>query len=165
LSKKNKGTGNPQSQSIGNPAYQPQFLPSSVSEQILNTPTVVHQQETIISGPLPAPDVIAGYEKVLPGAADRIIRMAENEQSNRFKYLNRVTVFQAGLTLIGQMFAFAVVLISVIEGVALIKAGKPPYGVSVIITSLVALVGSFAYGTHKAKPDQRKPANQKTNPN
>jgi uncharacterized membrane protein len=134
-----------------------------MSEQILHPPTVVHQEETIISGPLPSPEIIAGYEKVLPGAADRIIRMAENEQSNRFKYLNRVTMFQAGLTLIGQLFAFAVVLISVIEGVALIKAGKSPYGVSVIITSLVALIGAFAYGTYRGQSDQRKAANQNQN--
>ncbi len=34
-------------------------------------------------GPLPAADEFADYERVLPGAADRILRMAEAEQQHR----------------------------------------------------------------------------------
>jgi uncharacterized membrane protein len=32
------------------------------------------------SGPIPLPQVAAGWEEVLPGAADRILGMAEREQ-------------------------------------------------------------------------------------
>lgn len=35
------------------------------------------------SGPLPPAESFARYEEVLPGAADRIMRMAEKEQDNR----------------------------------------------------------------------------------
>lgn len=35
------------------------------------------------SGPLPVPEHFARYEKVLPGAAERILRMAEMEQQKR----------------------------------------------------------------------------------
>lgn len=38
---------------------------------------------TSFSGPLPHPDLLAGYEISVPGAADRIIKMAEEEQSHR----------------------------------------------------------------------------------
>lgn len=34
------------------------------------------------SGPLPTPETLRGYEDLLPGAAERIIRMAEQEQKN-----------------------------------------------------------------------------------
>lgn len=35
------------------------------------------------SGPLPAPETLAGYEHILPGAAERILQMAEREQNAR----------------------------------------------------------------------------------
>jgi uncharacterized membrane protein len=33
------------------------------------------------SGPLPSPEILSGFEQALPGAADRIIRMAEEAQA------------------------------------------------------------------------------------
>lgn len=35
------------------------------------------------SGPLPHPDILAGYEATLPGAAERILAMAEKEEAHR----------------------------------------------------------------------------------
>lgn len=37
----------------------------------------------IHEGPVPHPDVVAGYESVLPGAADRILKLAESESMHR----------------------------------------------------------------------------------
>lgn len=34
-------------------------------------------------GPLPPPDVFAGYEQVCPGAAERILSMAEQQAKHR----------------------------------------------------------------------------------
>lgn len=34
-------------------------------------------------GPLPPPDILAGYEDVLPGSAERILLMAEQESAAR----------------------------------------------------------------------------------
>lgn len=36
--------------------------------------------KTSFSGPLPPPDMLKKYEEVLPGSADRIVSLAENEQ-------------------------------------------------------------------------------------
>lgn len=48
-------------------------------------PTIAQVQQTRIeqhSGPIPSPDVLAKYEQMLPGTAERIIRMAETQQSH-----------------------------------------------------------------------------------
>lgn len=37
----------------------------------------------VTQGPYPPPDVLAGYERVLPGAAERILKLAETEAANR----------------------------------------------------------------------------------
>src|ERR1700687_4427800 len=42
-----------------------------------------HRQETLFQGPLPRPEDFAAYERVLPGAADRILKMAEKQGDHR----------------------------------------------------------------------------------
>lgn len=44
-----------------------------------NPASLVHRQVTM-SGPLPHPEILAGMEKVLPGAANRVVTMAEQAQ-------------------------------------------------------------------------------------
>lgn len=45
---------------------------------------VTHQQvATLHQGPLPAPEDLHRYDELLPGAANRIIAMAEREQAHR----------------------------------------------------------------------------------
>jgi uncharacterized membrane protein len=39
--------------------------------------------EASFAGPLPPPDLLRGYEEVCPGAADRIIAMAERQAQHR----------------------------------------------------------------------------------
>lgn len=47
------------------------------------TSSVTRHVTTAHSGPLPAPETLAGYDQVLPGAAERILCMAEKQQASR----------------------------------------------------------------------------------
>lgn len=40
-------------------------------------------QATAFSGPLPPPQVLAQYESILPGSANRILSMAEKQSEHR----------------------------------------------------------------------------------
>lgn len=65
------------------------------------------------SGPLPHPEDLAKYEQVLPGAADRIIRMAEQQAAHRQSLekaaiLSSVTMQKWGL---GSAFVLAMTAI------------------------------------------------------
>jgi uncharacterized membrane protein len=42
-----------------------------------------HQQQISFSGPLPPPNILARYNEVVPDAAERILRMAENQATHR----------------------------------------------------------------------------------
>lgn len=44
------------------------------------------------SGPLPHPEDLAKYEQILPGAADRLIRMAEQQAAHR-QNLEKAVIF------------------------------------------------------------------------
>ena len=60
------------------------------------TQTVKHDQQQVQvshqklhQGPLPAPEDLTRYEDLLPGAAERIFRMAEIEQQHRHEQENK----------------------------------------------------------------------------
>jgi uncharacterized membrane protein len=114
---------------------------------------MVEQTVTAHSGPLPAPEIIAGYEKVLPGTADRIVKMAEKEQDHRHKVINRTQTHVAILTFLGQLFAFTIGVIGILAGVYLVQKDKSIAGFSVFFTSLAGLVGVFIFGRKKT-PNQ-----------
>lgn len=57
-------------------------LPSGSDDTATNQEVTVQREEHLFSGPLPAPDILRGYDEILPGAAERIIRMAEKEQEH-----------------------------------------------------------------------------------
>ena len=71
--------------------------------QIQTTTAIYHRQ---VVGPLPAADEFAGYEKVLPGAADRILTMAEKQSQHRQELEKRELEIDARDSLLGTIFAF-----------------------------------------------------------
>jgi hypothetical protein len=44
---------------------------------------VVHEVVASCEGPIPAPSILRSYDEIVPGAAERIIAMAEREQEHR----------------------------------------------------------------------------------
>ena len=53
---------------------------NSTSEQ---RPVSQEIRGAFFGGPIPPPDILAGYDQVVPGAADRIITMAETQSRHR----------------------------------------------------------------------------------
>lgn len=115
-----------------------------------------HREEmTIHTGPIPTPDIIEGYEKVLPGSAHRIIKMAELEQQHQHGYVNCGQRNAFIVTLIGQVFGVLIGLGGIGGGVFLVFYDKPITGFSVFFTSLAALVGIFIYQKRGKKSEQK----------
>ena len=46
-------------------------------------------EETLFCGPLPPAKELAAYEKIVPGAAERLLKMAEREKKNSYKLSNK----------------------------------------------------------------------------
>ena len=111
---------------------------------------------TTHQGPIPSPEVIAGYEKVLAGSADRIIRMAEKEQDHRHKLQLQNQSQLVRLTFIGQLFAFAIGISGVAGGIYLVKCDKSITGFSMFFSSLAALVGIFLFNRKRTTPPESK---------
>ena len=65
---------------------------------------------SIQQGPLPDADMFRGYEDVLPGSGDRILGMAEKEQSHRINWENESLKLSASEDKRGQWFGFIIAI-------------------------------------------------------
>ena len=74
-----------------------------------------HHME-ISSGPLPPPHFFEAYEQTLPGAADRILRMAEGEQRHRHRQQSGQLDSDIALETRGQWMACVVAMSGIIGG-------------------------------------------------
>lgn len=57
------------------------------SKQQAQNSSVVAVQQATYSGPIPPPAAMEQYERIVPGAANRILAMAEREQEARHEFM------------------------------------------------------------------------------
>ena len=107
-------------------------------------------------GPLPPPQALARYEAVLPGCAERIVSMAEEQAAHRRTLESRVVTGNLAAERRGQVFAFTLALVALVGGVWLIHQGKDAEGLTAIIGALAGLVGVFVYGRRKDAEERRQ---------
>lgn len=87
---------------------EPLFRPD---KRDLGVQIVTTMVQRIHSGPLPAPETFAHYEQIHPGAAERILTMAENEQSHRHGRENRIITNEFGIRYAGQAGAILALIL------------------------------------------------------
>lgn len=104
-------------------------------------------------GPLPQPEAMREYESALPGAADRILSMAERQAAHRIDIENRALELEH----LGVTSAFAranrglnlgalVAVVIVAGGAFMAFLGYPEAGGGVIGGTIVGLAATFVYG-------------------
>jgi uncharacterized membrane protein len=110
---------------------------------------VVAQQ---FSGPIPPPDTLAQYDGIVPGAAERILKMAENEAAARIRNEEKLVDNEVKLTenivrssYLGIFFAFtSVVLLIVLAYFALIN-GYPSVATGIVVVNMASVAGIFVF--------------------
>jgi uncharacterized membrane protein len=71
------------------------------------TNQVTHQQ---FSGPIPPPSILSGYDSIVPGAAERILRMAEEDASHQRNIEHLAITSTKSEVRLGQFFGLIVSL-------------------------------------------------------
>ncbi|MBR8832198.1 MAG: hypothetical protein N5P05_000741 [Chroococcopsis gigantea SAG 12.99] len=109
----------------------------------------------MFSKPIPPPPVLAQYNDVAPDAAERIIAMAEREQSHR--HLMRSKLIDAQIRdmsqhrlerRLSQIFALVIVSLSIVAGATTAIWGEPVAGGLIGTAGVVALVCLFILDRH-----------------
>jgi len=111
-------------------------------------------------GPLPAPEDFKEYENILPGAADRILKMAEEVTYAKTGELSKRTDIESRNSLIGLMAAIILALLFLGMSFFMVLKGYPIAGIIGFISELGALVYTFVYGS-KARYNEKRSKSKK----
>lgn len=95
------------------------------------------------SGPLPAPEDIAKYEKTLPGSAERILSMAEKQQEHRMESERKIIDYKTGVGKRGQWLGFILVILCIAASVALGFLGHDWLAGCIGVTTVLGVAGVF----------------------
>lgn len=74
------------------------------------------------SGPLPDPLTLQQYNEIVPGAAERILQMAEKEQLNRHQIDSRLTKSAITMGYVG--IVFSLISVTIVSGLVYFAIDK-----------------------------------------
>ncbi len=149
-----------------------QALASAVPREKLQTvrravQAYVHQLEEHYSGPLPRPRHLEYFERTLPGAANRILVMAEQEQAHRHRWeateLSSVILTER----MGLFGGIAVAIGLIIGAVICAYFGDRVIGGALVAASAVSMVPAIIQGrdwNQAEEPAEKAPRPARTQP-
>jgi len=103
----------------------------------------VQQQSLMYVGPLPPSNEFSGYEKALPGAADRILALTEQESEHRRKNEDKIVQHSIKISKLGVFFAFIIALASLGLIFFSILKGEPLAAIVPAVIALTSLAAVF----------------------
>jgi len=121
---------------------------------------VLHRrQQTLYQGPIPPVADFAGYERILPGAADRILKMAENQAGHRQSLERRALTGDLVKAMMGTVLAYITFAGAMGGAVYLLANDKPLYGLAALAAALGAAFGPKIYADFIQPKHHNSPAN------
>jgi uncharacterized membrane protein len=99
--------------------------------------------------PLPPPNMLAEYERIMPGISERLVLGMEKQTIHRQGLENKKIDADIASERKGQMLAFILAALAIIGSFYLIATGKDRYGIYVFITTFASLVTVFVVGKLK----------------
>lgn len=100
---------------------------------------IVSQVIAEYSGPIPPPSIMSGYENILPGSADRIFKMAEEQADHRRNMEKMMVESEVRNSRLGVIFALVICCLVLI--VALLMVIIVPNSAGVIVGGLLGASG------------------------
>jgi uncharacterized membrane protein len=97
--------------------------------------TTAHMTEVFV-GPLPPPHLLARYNDVIPGGAERMLAMAERQSAHRESMEALVVKGNLARQREGAYFAFILAFLTICGGIFLLYSGRSIAGLVAILTPL-----------------------------
>lgn len=115
---------------------------------------VTHQiQQQTFEGPMPPPAILQGYEAIVPGAAERILAMAEADTKHQHAIEFAALAAAEGEVKRGQWFGFGIGAMALICSIVALLLGSPTVAAIIGGSTVVGLVSVFIIG-RVVKPKQ-----------
>lgn len=110
-------------------------------------------RQFVFSGPLPPPQILKGYNEIIPGAAERIMCMAERQAQHR-QGIERDSLnaeIRDGRR--GQLFGFILAMTAVLGAIYCFSMGYTTGGSVIGLSTVTGLVSVFVYGRHQKRKE------------
>lgn len=131
------------------------LIPTGQRAQVVSRVVSVVREE-VHRGPLPAPKTMQQYEDTCPGAADRIISMAEASLAAEIELAKAEQSSDARDRHMGMIFGFGTLVILVCASVASAYLGQLALATAFIGVGAFGTVGKFIYGRYHTAPDDKE---------
>ncbi len=113
-------------------------------------------QVSAFLGPLPPPEILRSYEAACPGAAERILAMAEGQIAHRQALEKQMVASRCRSQNRGPLLGFVMgVLVISIGGICLWQ-GKDIAGLVALVGALAAVVIPFVYGKRQRERESKR---------
>ena len=94
------------------------------------------------------------YEEILPGSADRILKMAENQSEHRQSLEKQRLSFSNREIHLGQIVGFLIGIVAIVTGGYTALSGAPIPGGFIGTAGVVGLVSVFVIGSNRKTPQE-----------
>lgn len=148
------------------------IVPAKLSPKRKKTVSTVENKLVTeqFQGPIPPPQVLSGYEQLLPGSADRILSMAEKETEHRQKMETKAldaeiegSKSEAKDTKRGQICGLIIGITALVSGSYTAISGFPWAGSFIGAGGVAGLVSAFIAG-RKGQPSNGDPSSKEIIP-
>jgi len=126
-------------------------VPLRKKQEILQSLSFTLIQEKSHSGPLPEAETLIKYNSVIPNGADRIMKMAENQQAHRMNIESKIIESQSSQSKLGQIFGLIIGIVGIASGTYLASIGETTVGGIIAGGTVVSLVSVFVIGKHSQR--------------
>ena len=117
---------------------------------------LIEQQKLEIksySGPIPSPGQLREFEAILPGLANRLVTMAENQSAHRIETEKFVVNSQQRQSGVGQYLGFIISVLAICGGIYLAVNGHPGVGGTLTSGTVISLATIFVLGKRQQRKD------------
>ena len=100
------------------------------------------QRVSVSRGPLPAPEALAQYDNVLPGAAERILQMTEGQVRHRQNIETAIVNGDSRRAYLGIVLGTLVALGALGAAAYAISQGEALVGGGIVVVDIVGILGT-----------------------
>lgn len=111
-------------------------------------------QESIYSGPLPPPQMLAEFDKVHPGTAERIITLTEKEQAHRHRMQEYGLKSSKRTEFTGTLIGGFALLASIAAAVGVTIYGEPWVGAAFVAIPVMGAIKKLIDGRDNSRPEK-----------
>lgn len=104
------------------------------------------QERYTYSGPTPPPDHLREVESVIPGGAERLLKMAEKNQDHQIAWEMKVLAIEGRSSILGLWFGVFALILLVSAALASLLMGYEGIALALVGTTALGLIPAFIKG-------------------